>query len=147
MTEPLADTWQTRDLPVLRIAVAALDERPGWAAEVDEIDHGMDQEEFMRAVQRLEHGGYLTAEWSITFGSTELISITSATKAAFEATGAWPTSDVAADRLLAALKDLADGGRTEDVRSRARKALDALSGAGRDIAVGVATAALGGQLS
>lgn len=147
MTQPLSDTWLSRELPVLRLVVAALDERPGWPAEVEEIEHGMDDADFARAVQRLEHGGYLVAEWATMLGSTELMAVTSVTKPALEATGAWPTSDVAADRLLTALKELADGGRTDDVRSRARRALDAMSGAGRDIAVGVATAAIGGQLA
>jgi hypothetical protein len=60
--------------------------------------------------------------------------------------GLWPTPDTAADRIVIALELLVANAKTDEDRSRARKALEALGGAGRDPSVAVAAAAITGQV-
>ena len=49
------------------------------------------------------------------------------------------------DRLLDALGDAAESAHSEEERRRARRALDALRAAGRDVLVNAAGGALGGM--
>ena len=48
--------------------------------------------------------------------------------------------------MVAALEHYVVAGATEDDRTRARKILDGLTGASKTVAIGVATAAINGQM-
>ena len=48
--------------------------------------------------------------------------------------------------MITALEAIADNTDDEDTRTRARKILDSLTGAGKTIGISVATAALTGQI-
>lgn len=69
------------------------------------------------------------------------------TPRALQAVGTWPSPEQLVDRLLEALADAAEHAGTDEERSRARRALDALRSAGRDVLVNAAGGALGGAVA
>jgi hypothetical protein len=60
--------------------------------------------------------------------------------------GAWPSPDSTADRLIAALQQIADNTVDPETRTRARKILEGFAGSCRQIAVGVAAALTTGAI-
>jgi hypothetical protein len=60
--------------------------------------------------------------------------------------GQWPSPDTAADRLLATLETAVEKAPTEEAKSRAKRALEAVRGAGRDFLVDVASGVVTGQI-
>jgi hypothetical protein len=145
MTEPLPDTWHRRDLPVLREVVRRLDEHPYRYvpdAAVAETT-GIPVDDVRRSAITLERAGLVKLikdfsdelEFQEFRGTRPLL-----------LTGAWPTPETALDRMIAALEAIAEHTDDEDTRTRARKVLDGLSGAGKQIGISVAAAALTGQI-
>lgn len=144
MTEPLADTWFPRDLPVLRTIVRLHDTEPHWVRLSDVArELGLEELTVFQSLRALEWAGFVTWEASTPPGSSR---IKSHSAGARRETGAWPTPESGADRVVAALEQIAHDG-TEDERTRAQKILGELTGAGRQIAIGVATAVATGQVS
>jgi hypothetical protein len=63
------------------------------------------------------------------------------------AVGVWPSPESGLDRMIAALEAIANNIKEdEDTRGRARKALDALTGARKHIGLAMATAYATGQI-
>lgn len=60
--------------------------------------------------------------------------------------GLWPTPETALDRMIAALDAIAEHTDDEDTRTRARKVIDGLTGAGRQIGIAAATAVVTGHI-
>ena len=157
MTEPLVDTWRPRELPVLRALVLELDQDPRRGVSAEELALRMpnqdnilwDNDTVGRALVRLTQAQYVTAvQTPSATGSAGLpLRITGVTEKALRATGAWPSADLVADRLLDALQDIADHGDDAVTRSRARKALEALGGFTREVLVSVAGAAAGAAVT
>ena len=155
MAEPLPDTWNPLDLPILQRVVATLDARPGQGVTLEDIALGttthqgrtFDNRDVLPAVRALEDDGLIEVVWIDPRRSAgETSYVARCTGEARRKAGSWPTADSAADRLIAALESLAERG-TEDERSRAKRALEAMTGAGRQIAIGVATAVITGQVT
>jgi hypothetical protein len=144
MTEPLDDTWHSRDLPVLRTVVSLIDSTgetvDSWdVASILEID----VKDVERAMLALHRGGYVVAQTSESWGGVTADAVKSVTGDAYRAAGAWPNADAVADRMLATLEDLAEHGSDELEKSKARKALEGLRSLTRDTLVSVAGAAAG----
>lgn len=143
MTEPLPDTWHSRDLPVLRTIVRLCDEERSsiaTGAGVARSLRALTDDEIHRAINALELAGLFEVTRRGD-GSASIISCPSAE--ARRLSGAWPSPDSIADNLLAELKDIAEYGSDEATKSKARKALDGLSGFSRDVLVGVIGSAAG----
>lgn len=94
------------------------------------------------ATRRLRDGGLLEGR-GIAEASHPLV-VLRVSAHALQLVGAWPSAEQLVDRLLDALAEAAEHGETDDERSRARRALDALRSAGRDVLVNAAGGALGG---
>lgn len=141
MTEPLPDTWHSRDLPVLRAIVRLCDPSPHVTTpdSVAELT-GLSIDDVDRAINALMSDGYFSA--SIR-GDGRASLINGVSGEARRATGAWPSGEVVADRLLSLLEELSEDSEDELVRTRAGKAAKALGGLGRDVLVSVAGAAAG----
>lgn len=147
MSEPLPDTWHTRDLPVLRTAVEYIDQHGEDAPLHHLVERtGLTEDDVIRAIRALDAGDFITAAAIKTWGPDLIDGVRSVTRSAYELAGAWPTPETAADRMIAALEQIAENG-TEEEKNRARKILDAFTGAGMQIATGVATAMITGQVS
>lgn len=143
MTETITDTWD-RDLRVLRAVVAKYqtEERPIGAHEL-ETTVGMTRDEVRAAYKNLHRGGYVVGASNERTISWHVFDVT---ERALREVGAWPSPQTALDRMIAALEAIADHTSDEDTRTRARKILDGLTGAGKTIGLSVATAAITGQL-
>lgn len=144
MTEPLPDTWYARDLPVLRVVVRLYDEtmRPVRINVVEE-ETGLSRQDVQRAGIALVSGGLVT-----TSGASQMkvLMFGGVTAEARRLAGSWPSPETAADRIVEALEQIAENTDNEDTRTRARKILDGFAGSGRQIAVGVGTAVINGQI-
>ncbi|KQP26179.1 hypothetical protein [Aeromicrobium sp. Leaf272] len=156
MTKPLPDTWYSRELPVLRYIVSQSEsERPrisaGWMSmevrAADGSNFGIDG--VVRALRALERDSLIQMQWfenspnSPTVGVMDSYVIDFSAEA-YRIVGQWPNPESAADRMIAALEQIAEDG-TEDEKTRAQKILAAFAGAGQQIAVGVATAMITGR--
>lgn len=139
MTE--ATIWSREHRPVLAAVVNALDQSE-HAVTLRDIMQAtrFDASTTFRAVRALEQGGFV--EW-VPSSPPESSRIKSANGDARRAVQTWPSAESIADRLLAALSDVAEHGDDEVTRSRARKALDGIGSLTRDTLVSVAGAAAG----
>lgn len=149
MTEPLPDTWHNRDLPVLREVVTRIDAQTRAKLPFKELTAALDFDDdtTSRALAALERDDLVTLKWDIRGDWARIQSIDDVSADAYRQVGAWPTPDTAADRLIAALEHLAATTDNDDERTRVRKILDGFAGSGRQIAVGVGTAIITGQVT
>jgi hypothetical protein len=142
------DPWTRRDLPVLKAIVDQCEagKHPVRATDVAQsLDLPVDQ--VRRAVTLLGRDGYLMLPTNAPrAGSHAGEFINDITPNAMRAVDLWPTPDTAFDRMIAALEAIAEHTDDEDTRTRTRKILDGFAGAGKTIGLGVATAAITGQL-
>jgi hypothetical protein len=145
MAEMLDDMWHSRDLPVLREAVRRLDPWPSHPPSHKEMIEATGLSEAhvraaatalqqARLVEVLHDGGGSFTFWAITPEARRL-------------TGVWPTPEIAADRLIAAIEAAIE--RTDDPaqKSRLRKIRDSFLAAGRDLTVSIAAAVITGQIT
>jgi hypothetical protein len=145
MTEPTADTWH-RDVIVLRTIVPALDTQSIVTTDAVAAELALPEPEVKLAMRNLHRGGQIVAHVVHDGGGDWDIWASDVTRDGLERSGAWPTPDGAADRIIAALEEIEANTDDEDTRSRVRKILDAAAGNGKQILVGVAAAAITGQL-
>jgi hypothetical protein len=146
MTEHLDDVWHTRDFPVLREVCRAKEQQHGVGfVDLHPISEtlGIPYEQATAAALDLERGSYV--ELLQAGGST--IHVKDVTDTALREVGLWPSPETALDRMIAALQDIAENTDDEDTRTRTRKILEAVTGAGRELGIAVAAAIIGGQLS
>lgn len=155
MSELLPDTWHSRELPVLRSIVRTVDslqprERAALTAGDialrvnDAAGEGVhfNNDEVTRAVKALSRGGYIVRADAERLGGG-VIRVVDITEKAYRATGAWPSREAMADKLLAALEDLAEYSDDPIEKSRAKKAAEALGGFSRDTLIAVIGASAG----
>lgn len=141
MTEPLPDTWHSRDLPVLRTVVRLYDETMRVVRVQTVVEAtGLSDDDVRRAGIALNAAGLVETGGT---GQKKILMFGGITAEARRLTGSWPSADSIADRLLATLEHLAANGSDEVVQSKARKAADALGSFTRDTLVSVAGAAAG----
>ncbi|SDS08177.1 hypothetical protein [Actinopolymorpha singaporensis] len=144
--EPIEDTWYTRDLPLLRATVRLCDKSATGGASFTGIaaESGMSESEVHAGLRALDHGGYFVkteGAWG-----AGIIHVFGVTGEARRVVGSWPSPETAADRIEAALEALAKNAPTEVEKSNARRALEAIRSAGRDVVVSVAAAVITGQI-
>lgn len=146
MVEPLPDTWNSRDLPVLREIARAIDidvNHQGVRFEDLPGLTGLDFDQVYMACRALESEGLITVRLLMPVRKGRVTAINGRAR---KLVGLWPSEETALDRILTALEAIATNTNDEDTRTRARKILDALSGAGQTIGISVATAAITGQI-
>lgn len=128
----LNDVWTTRDLPVLAATARLLDEKPGHPRQANKVEAatGIAEADVKRAFVNLSREHLDVADWG---GMTSKdYAVTGITADGLRAAGQWPSPEVAADRLVAALNELIDN-TTEGSpkQSRLKAARDSLLGVGR----------------
>ena len=138
------DRWAAQDHAVLVEATRRIEER-GHMVAIAEVAHALqlDIEDVMRSARNLNRGGYVTVIGGWGGAVTHFQDVT---EKALRETGLWPTPESALDRMIAALEAIADHTDDEDTRTRARKILDGMTGAGRHIGLAAAIAVVTGQL-
>lgn len=142
----VTDTWHNRDLPVLRQIVCMIEGDPTRRPSPQHIaaEFNLSNADVQRAVGNLKRGELVRPVGPQRGGRMhEMLDIT---HAGLLQSGAWPTPETALDRMITALEAIADNTDDDDTRTKARKLLDALRGAGTTVATSVATAAITGHL-
>jgi hypothetical protein len=143
----MADTWESRDLLVLRAAVELYDQtgRNPSAAEM-EAACGFDKDTVQRALRALYREPFF--QEGMTDWSGNILAVGPPTSAALRVAGQWPSPEVQLDRLIAALQAAADDEeRPEEERKRFKQAALWLGGAASQIAIGALSGAGGTWLS
>jgi hypothetical protein len=143
----MADTWKTRDLPVLRAAVELYD-RTGRNPHAGELGAacGFDEDTVQRALRALYREPFF--EKGMTDWGGKILAVGPPTSAALRVAGQWPSPEVQLERLIAALLDAADDeARPEEERGRFKQAALWLGGAASQIAIGALGGAGGNWLS
>jgi hypothetical protein len=144
MTE---DTWNDRDLPVLKAAVEIYDQtgRNPSAAELGDAT-GFDKDTVQRALRALYREPYF--EKGMNAFSGQILGVGPPTSAALRVAGQWPTPENQLERLIAAFEAVAaDEARPEEERSRAKQVGLWLTGALSQVAIGALGGAGGNVLS
>lgn len=141
----MSDQWNNRDLPVLVASVRGVDvDFSGIRIHEIASETGLSDETVMLALRALESDGLVEVRWAMPARAARVVRVSGEAR---RRVGVWPTAETALDRMVAALEAIAQNtDADEDTRSRARKILEGLSGAGRQIGISVAAAAITGQL-
>ncbi|MGL5442297.1 MAG: hypothetical protein ACRDDJ_07500, partial [[Mycobacterium] stephanolepidis] len=134
----MADTWESRDLPVLEAAVELWEERATSACDRSRGQDPLRWRHRPASAPCARHGTYF--EKSIS-GSGQIIAVGKPTSAALRVAGQWPSPEAQIECVIAALEAAADDdSRQPEERSRLRQVALSLRGAAFQIAIG----ALGG---
>lgn len=145
-TARLDDVCGPRDFPVLVATARLLDQthRPQMSQSIAKV-LGLDQRDVAAALTNLSHR-HLEVRDASTYGERGCY-VVGIRPAGLEAVGQWPSPETAADRLIAALEALIDNtAEGSPKQSRLKAARDGLLGAGRDVLVEVAGAAITGRI-
>lgn len=143
----MADTWETRDLPVLK-AVVELYEETGRGPRVTDVVSrvGFDEDTVERALRALYTEPYF--EKPMGSAQKQFIFVGAPTSAALRVAGQWPTPEGQLDRLIAAFEAVADDEeRPEQERSRFKQAALWLGGAASQVAINALGGAGGNMLT
>jgi hypothetical protein len=144
MAELLDDTWHRRERPFLLEAARRLEATPRDPIWGHEIAHSLQMTDTDAAacLARLGAAGYVEL-----LNVDQFVGITNISEDAAREVGLWPTADVAADRLIAALEAAIKRTDEPEQKTRLQKIRDGFAGAGRDVAVSIAGAVITGQIT
>ncbi len=141
-------TWFDRDLPVLEATIQLFEELgyPG-IVQVRRIAEraAMDPSTVFAALVAMQYE-YVTLRLVLAGGDPNPQMVSSVTPDARRAVGQWPSPENLSDRLVAALRDAVEHETDPVKKTKLRSAADAVAGMGRDILVGVVTAAASGAI-
>jgi len=140
-------TWFDRDLPVLEATIQLFEEmgHPGVVQVAQIAERTRIEPPAVFAALVAMQDEYVTLRM-VMGGDPNPQMVSGVTADARRAVGQWPSIDTFSDRLVAALRDAADNESDPVKKNKLRSATDAVTGMGRDIIVGVVTAAASGAL-
>ncbi|KQS56839.1 hypothetical protein ASG36_17595 [Geodermatophilus sp. Leaf369] len=146
MTDPLSDSWFTRDLPVLR-AVARLVDSPehGGAPYLGQVvpASGLPRPQVVAAIRGLVDTGYVAA---LTNHAGEVVRVTGISGEARRLTGLWPTPQTEWERLTEQVGARAANAATDVERARWQALADATAAVGPDAGALLMSALIGGYV-
>jgi hypothetical protein len=146
-TEPLPDTWFTRDLPVLR-AIARLVDGPEHGGAPYLLGavvpaSGLPKADVVAAAKALAAAGYIEP---LTNHAGDIVRVTAISAEARRLAGLWPTPQGEWDRLLEQLVARTENAPTEVERERWRAFADAARAVGPDAGALLMQALVGGYV-
>lgn len=145
MTEPLPDTWNDRDLPVLRTVVRLYDETLQVVRASTVVEEtGLTKEEVVRAGVALGSAGLVAAQGR---GGQKITMFGGVTAEARRIAGSWPTPESGVDRLIAALEHIAENTEDDEERTRAQQLVSFLKTSGKQVGLTIVSAVLTGQVT
>jgi hypothetical protein len=141
--KPLADTWGSRDLPVLADVSERIDTGEQFVRDRTIADAvGLDLEQVRLALRALQRRGLVA-----TTGTMDgTIMVKDIAGSAYLVTGLHPDGEDALSRLVSVLTQAAERASDPDERSRLRRAADGLVALGGQVGAGVMTAYVSGML-
>ena len=147
MTDPLPDTWFTRDLPVLR-AIARLVDAPEHGGSPYLLGavvpaSGLPKADVVVAAKALASAGYIEP---LTNHAGDIVRITAISAEARRLAGLWPTPQGEWDRLLEQLAARAERAPTEVERARWRAFSEAAAAVGAHDGALLMSALIGGYV-
>jgi hypothetical protein len=138
--------WSTRVLPTLSAAARAYSRAPSplgvrTGAVLEELASDADEGAVTIVLEELVRSGYL--EETLSADQLPGPAAVRLTEKGLQVTAGWPTAsgEVALDRLITMIEQQIEAATTEDQRSRWENLRDGVAGVGRDVLVGVLTAA------
>jgi hypothetical protein len=140
------ETWNSRDYPVLRETARLVEEAEiGQGARLADIAAAADVEveAAIKALRALEADGMVEVRWMMPAHAARVVQISGEAR---RQVGLWPTPSTGLERMIEALEAIAEHTDDEDKRTRARRVLDGLSGAGKSVGLAMATAYATGQI-
>ena len=141
----LDDKWNSRDLPVLVAAARLLEDQDFVDADIIAADLELSHRDVVLALKNLEHR-HLELLNTSTYDGRDYM-VRGIFPAGLEAAGQWPSPELAADRLEAALTALVDAAPEGSPQRGKFVALrDGLLAAGRDVIIDVAGSVISGRL-
>ena len=134
----MKDTWASRDLPVLDAIVTALEEDFRVSAAQIAAATGLPADEVVKAFYALQwtYTGQVQARMG---GGPNAFFIDEVTGAARREVGQWPTAEGLIEQLAAAMTDAAERESDPEQKSRLTTVARELGGAGKAIAINVAS--------
>lgn len=141
------DTWADRDFPVLVAVVEGVDATAGVGVRMDAVAErtGLPVAEVVTAARALADADLIEIRWIMgNAGAGSRINRVSGQ--ARQLTGAWPSAEGYADRLIEAVDVLERNADSDEERSRLQKLRDALGSAGRDLLVSITASVISGQI-
>lgn len=142
----MTDIWNEEHLPVLDAAVHGVDadtQLSGIRIHDIAATTGLTDDQVMRALRALESDALVEVRWAMPARAGRVVRVSGEAR---RIVGVWPTPGDAFARMIKALEAIAENTDDEDTRTRAKKILDGMTGAGRQIGISVATAVVTGQL-
>jgi hypothetical protein len=135
------DTWLETDLPILSAIVEVETEGPpGWHIDqrkvLERAGLSLDNDEWARAILRLQGGGYIDANVNRGGGGVMSCIVAGACDPGRRVTGQWPPDDAYLS-LIQVISERIEDAPDEPTKGRLRAALDGVLGVGRDIGVDV----------
>ena len=123
-------TWATRELPILRLAVRAAEERSEIELGSLAAELGLEPRQARIAVEELREAGYLKAHGA---GGMKVY-VTGVTEKGRVATGSWPSSEGLLDELIDALEHAAESEPEPERKQALHSAARMLGGVVRETA-------------
>ena len=145
----MESTWESRDLPVLAAIVEWMEENtPGAMPSMSDLADktGVDAMTCWKACRAMD-GVYVDLREVMAGGQPEPHRVVAISAEARRLVGQWPSPVDYLDRLRVALEQRAADMDDPEQRGRLRKAAEYLGSMSREVAVGVATAALVGVVT
>jgi predicted transcriptional regulator len=136
------DTWGARDVPVLKTAVALLEQ--SYMVTVSDIAErtGLELAEVARSLEAMDPT-YVDFRKTETGGDPRFWYVYKVTPAARQQVGQWPTAESLVDRLAMAFSEAADRETDPDQQERLRMAARLVGGTVRAAAIEVAASVVG----
>ena len=143
----MEETWQPRDLPVLRAIVESFDDPDRYRMSHEEIQEAthLDSDDVKRALRALWEAepAYLKATGASQ--ATYPLVILGVTERARVAAGQWPKPEDLVDAMARAFEEAAESAEPKE-RSRLQRAAETLRGAAREVAIRTITSWAGQKM-
>jgi hypothetical protein len=137
-------TWLSRELPVLKAIVEAMEEHPDSEARLAELAQrsGLPLPDVDRAMKMLWVARPRYFEGIAVEAETIPVCVTSVTERALRETGQWPDPESLVRSLIEALNTAAEAEADPDQKSRIMQVAETLKGIALQVAIGWAAGAI-----
>jgi hypothetical protein len=133
----MAETWASRELPVLKAIVDAFEEKPAGQVRFDELEKltGLSSDDVGRALAKLYVASPPFFEGNSGWGSPYPFIISRITERALIATGQWPSPQSLVDQLVEALAAAAKDELDPVKKTKLQEAANLVKGVALPIAI------------